>query len=114
MELVAKHADIWNLPAHTLDRLEETRPRAGSAKVSIQQLVALIPSEDVRATVTETAQRRFAWMGRGLVIGDPDEVVTHFEALQDRGVERVYTWFADFAVPDTLRLFGNEVIGAFA
>jgi alkanesulfonate monooxygenase SsuD/methylene tetrahydromethanopterin reductase-like flavin-dependent oxidoreductase (luciferase family) len=112
MELVAKHADIWNLPAHALDRLEEVRPRAGSAKVSIQQLIALIPSEDARAAVTDTARRRFSWMGGGLVIGDPDEIVTHFTALRERGVERVYAWFADFAVPDTLRLFGNEVIGA--
>ncbi len=112
MELVAKHADIWNLPAHALDRLEEVRPQAGSAKVSIQQLIALIPSEDARQTVTETARRRFSWMGGGLVIGDPDEIVTHFSALRDRGVERVYAWFADFAVPDTVRLFGREVIGA--
>ena len=62
--------------------------------------------------MTETARRRFSWMGGGLLIGDPDEVVTHFSALRDRGVERVYAWFADFAVPDTLRLFGREVIGA--
>lgn len=30
--------------------------------------------------------------------------------LGDRGVERVYTWFCDFAPPDTLAAFGAEVI----
>jgi alkanesulfonate monooxygenase SsuD/methylene tetrahydromethanopterin reductase-like flavin-dependent oxidoreductase (luciferase family) len=112
MELVARHADIWNLPTHMLDRLDELKPRAAGALVSIQQLIALVPSEDVRADVTEKAQRRFGWMESGLVIGDPDELVAHFTKLRDRGVKRVYAWFADFAVPDTLRLFAGEVIGA--
>ena len=29
---------------------------------------------------------------------------------QQRGVERAYAWFTDFAVPDTLERFGDEVI----
>jgi hypothetical protein len=28
----------------------------------------------------------------------------------ERGVERVYTWFCDFAPPETLAAFGAEVI----
>lgn len=114
LELVAAHADVWNLPAHELTRLDELRPKAGTAKVSVQQLIALVPSEAARADVTDAAVRRFSWMGDGLVIGDPDEITAHFADLHDRGVERVYAWFADFAVPETLQLFGARVIAQLA
>jgi len=114
LELVAKHADVWNLPAGSVTRLEELRPHAGAAKVSVQQLVALVPSEAARAEVTETARRRFGWMGDSLLIGDPDEVTAYAAALRDRGVERLYAWFADFAVPETLTLFGERVIAQLA
>ena len=50
-------------------------------------------------------------MGETAVIGTPDELAAHFTALRARGVERVYTWFTDFAPPDTLTRFG-EVIAA--
>src|SRR5262249_47323536 len=114
LELVAAHADVWNLPAHELTRLDELRPKAGTAKVSVQQLIALVPSEAARADVTDAAVRRFSWMCAGLVIGDPDEITAHFADLHDRGVERVYAWFADFAVPETLQLFGARVIAQLA
>jgi hypothetical protein len=45
------------------------------------------------------------------VIGTGPELVDHFGRLGDRGVERVYAWFCDFAPPDTLAAFGAEVIG---
>lgn len=38
----------------------------------------------------------------------------HFGRLGDRGVERVYAWFCDFAPPDTLAAFGAEVIAPLA
>ena len=38
-------------------------------------------------------------------------ILDHFSALAERGIERVYTWFCDFAPPDTLHAFGDEVLG---
>jgi hypothetical protein len=38
--------------------------------------------------------------------------VTRLEALRADGVERFYTWFTDFAPPETLAAFGREVIAA--
>ena len=32
MELVARYADWWNVPVHELDRLDDLRDRAGSAR----------------------------------------------------------------------------------
>jgi alkanesulfonate monooxygenase SsuD/methylene tetrahydromethanopterin reductase-like flavin-dependent oxidoreductase (luciferase family) len=114
LELVAEHADWWNLPIHALDRLEELRPSAGPARLSVQQMVAFVPSEADRSRVTELAQRRFGGMGGGLVIGQADELVEHFTHAARRGVERVYTWFADFADPETLAAFGEQVVAECA
>jgi hypothetical protein len=41
-------------------------------------------------------------------------LVDHFMALHDRGVERFYTWFSDFADPETLAALGAEVIQRMA
>ena len=30
--------------------------------------------------------------------------------MAEQGVERVYTWFCDFAAPETLAEFGDDVV----
>jgi alkanesulfonate monooxygenase SsuD/methylene tetrahydromethanopterin reductase-like flavin-dependent oxidoreductase (luciferase family) len=114
LALVARYADWWNLPIYALERLEELRPSAGGARVSVQQMVAFVPDETERARVTELALRRFGVYGDGLVIGDAAQLVDHFTALHDRGVERFYTWFSDFADPETLAALGADVIEILA
>jgi alkanesulfonate monooxygenase SsuD/methylene tetrahydromethanopterin reductase-like flavin-dependent oxidoreductase (luciferase family) len=113
LELVRAHADWWNVPVHQLDRLDERKGRIGSARVSVQTMVALVPTEADRAAVTGLVARRFGGSGLGdtIVVGTAGELATHFAALRRRGVERFYVWFADFAPPGTLRRFG-EVIDA--
>jgi alkanesulfonate monooxygenase SsuD/methylene tetrahydromethanopterin reductase-like flavin-dependent oxidoreductase (luciferase family) len=110
MRLVARHADWWNIPLSSLDRLDDLRPAAGDARVSVQQMIAFVPDESVRQEITDTATRRFGVYGDGLVVGTAPELVDHFHALADRGVERVYSWFADFAPPATLAAFGHAVV----
>ena len=71
-------------------------------------MVAFVPSEAERNNVTESAHRRF---GRSTpVIGTAPELVDHFGTMAEQGIERIYTWFSDFAPPDTLHAFGQEVI----
>ncbi len=111
MELVAKHADWWNVPIHQLDRLDEMRASAGNARVSVQQMFAFVPEGVDRAEIEEPARRRFGY--HSLIVGGRDELVDHFSAMRDRGVERFYVWFADFAPPSTLEAFGAEVVSAF-
>jgi alkanesulfonate monooxygenase SsuD/methylene tetrahydromethanopterin reductase-like flavin-dependent oxidoreductase (luciferase family) len=111
MELVATYADWWNIHLGILDRFDEARPNVGDARISMQQMVAFVPSPEERASVTEIAERRYGAMG--VVVGDADELVAHFEALADKGVERVYAWFADHAQPETLAAFGETVIARF-
>lgn len=111
MGVVADFADWWNVPAHQASRLDELRPLAGAARVSLQQLVTLSAAGATRREVVELAERRFGWMGaQGRALGSGPELVVHFDALRRRGVERFYVWFTDFAPPDTLRAFGAEVI----
>jgi alkanesulfonate monooxygenase SsuD/methylene tetrahydromethanopterin reductase-like flavin-dependent oxidoreductase (luciferase family) len=113
LQAVAQHADWWNLPIYALDRLDELRPQAGAARVSIQEMIGFVPSENERANVQAAAEKRFGatGMGKTMTIGDAKELREHFAALEERGVERFYIWFLDFGKPDTLAAFGRDVIG---
>jgi alkanesulfonate monooxygenase SsuD/methylene tetrahydromethanopterin reductase-like flavin-dependent oxidoreductase (luciferase family) len=116
LELVRTHADWWNVPVHEIGRIEERRPLAGDARISVQTMVALVPSEAERAEVAAVVDRRFGRGGMGMqpVVGTVDELADHFGALRARGVERFYVWFADFAPPDTLTRFADVIDAAAA
>ncbi|MGB9307843.1 MAG: LLM class flavin-dependent oxidoreductase [Mycobacterium sp.] len=113
MELVRSYADWWNLPANHLDRLPELTPKAGKARLSVQQMVGFARSGSDPDQVRAVSARRFGNLGSGLVCGDADELIGHFAGLAAQRVERCYVWFADFAVPDSLHEFGESVIKAF-
>ncbi|OBH28029.1 NADP oxidoreductase [Mycobacterium sp. E342] len=114
MELVRRHADWWNVPANHLDKLPKLAPSAGTARVSVQQMVGFVRTGGDPDKVREVSQRRFGNLGSGLVCGDAGELIAHFTGLTAQRVERFYVWFADFAVPDSLDEFGETVIKAFA
>jgi alkanesulfonate monooxygenase SsuD/methylene tetrahydromethanopterin reductase-like flavin-dependent oxidoreductase (luciferase family) len=111
LPLVARYADWWNCPTYALDQLDELKPLAGGARMSVQRVVAVAPSAAERDEVVATAERRFGAWG-GLVAGTPDEVVAALRADRDRGAELFIVQFADFGVPATLRLFATEVAPA--
>jgi alkanesulfonate monooxygenase SsuD/methylene tetrahydromethanopterin reductase-like flavin-dependent oxidoreductase (luciferase family) len=113
MKLVAKYADWWNLPANQLDRLPRLAEAAGSARISLQQMIGFAHSDNDPAKVREVSTRRFGHLGTGLVCGDADELVAHFAGLAAQRVERCYVWFADFAAPRSLAEFGETVIKNF-
>jgi len=113
MELVRKHADWWNLQANHINRLPKLAPEAGSARISVQQMIGFVRSGSDPNTVREVSTRRFGNLGPGLVCGDADALGRHFAGLAAQRVERFYVWFADFAVPDSLHEFGESVIKAF-
>ncbi len=112
MELVAAHADWWNVHVGILDKLDEMRGRTGRARCSLQVQVAFVASGASgaqRDEIAATARRRF---GNIPVVGTGPELVEYFGSLAERGVERVYVWFCDFAPPETLAAFGEQVIGS--
>jgi len=108
LALVRDFADWWNVHVGDLDKADELRSRVGDARVSIQQMVALVGRGGDREAVTALATRRFGYSRP--VIGTGAELVDHYGRLAERGIERVYTWFCDFAPPETLAEFGEEVI----
>jgi alkanesulfonate monooxygenase SsuD/methylene tetrahydromethanopterin reductase-like flavin-dependent oxidoreductase (luciferase family) len=113
MELVRNYADWWNLQANHIDRLPKLAPAAGSARISVQQMIGFVRSGADPDTVREVSTRRFGNLGSGLVCGDADELTQHFAGLAAQRVERFYVWFADFANPDSLHEFGETVIKPF-
>ncbi|MDE0606863.1 MAG: LLM class flavin-dependent oxidoreductase [Acidimicrobiaceae bacterium] len=108
LALVARFADWWNCPIHRLGRFSEMRERVGDARSSIQLRVTFIPEGGDRVAITETALRRFSDVGH--VIGGGEELTEHFAARAAAGIERIYVWMSDFALPDTVSEFGETVI----
>jgi alkanesulfonate monooxygenase SsuD/methylene tetrahydromethanopterin reductase-like flavin-dependent oxidoreductase (luciferase family) len=115
LALVRAHADWWNVPVHELGKLPALRDQAGAARVSIQQLVALVHSEREREEMTALTQRRYAGtkLASAAVVGTAPELASHFARLHAGGVDRFYVWFADFAPVDTVHHFA-EVIASVA
>ncbi|OBK16962.1 LLM class flavin-dependent oxidoreductase [Mycobacterium asiaticum] len=113
MKLVAEHADWWNLQANHLDRLPRLADAAGSARISVQQMVGFVRAGSDPAAVQEVSNRRFEHLGTGLVCGDAEQLTAHFAGLAAQRVQRCYVWFADFAAPQSLAEFGETVIKNF-
>lgn len=115
LALVRQYADWWNVPMNQLDSFDDKRPEAGDAQVSMQLRVALVGDDAGRVEAAATARRQFGdtTMARNTVIGTVPELADRFAQLHERGVDRCYIWFADFAPVETLQRFG-EVIAAAA
>ena len=113
LELVRTYADWWNLPATYVHRLPELLPSVGSARASVQQMVGFARrGQDVTA-VSDKAQRWFGSLGSGLVCGDAAALIDHFRTLESQGAQRFYVWFSDFARPESIAEFGEDVIGGY-
>jgi alkanesulfonate monooxygenase SsuD/methylene tetrahydromethanopterin reductase-like flavin-dependent oxidoreductase (luciferase family) len=108
LALVRDFADWWNVHVGQIGKLDELRSQVGEARVSIQQMVALVARDGDREAIASLATKRFGFSRP--VIGNGAELVDHYGRLAGRGVERVYTWFCDFAPPETLAEFGEDVI----
>lgn len=114
LALVCEFADWCNLDLRHLDKysgekFEQVRAQIGKARVSIQEMAAYVPAGGDRKAIAETAAKRFGHSQP--VIGTGSELLEHYARLAERGIERVYVWFCDFAPPETLEAFGAEVIG---
>lgn len=114
LALVREFADWWNLDIRYLDEFDgsafaDLRAQAGDARVSIQEMIAYVPPGGDRQAIGDLAMRRFGYARPA--IGTGPELVEHFQRRAEQGVERIYAWFCDFAQPDTLAGFGEEVIG---
>jgi alkanesulfonate monooxygenase SsuD/methylene tetrahydromethanopterin reductase-like flavin-dependent oxidoreductase (luciferase family) len=113
MPLVGRFADWWNVPVYGVDRLDELRAQAGTARISMQRVIGLATGVADRAEVVAVAERRFGSWG-GLVAGTADEIADVLAADVRAGVEGFILQFTDFGTPETIERFATQVIPAVA
>jgi len=123
LRLVAEYADRWNLPAgyRSLDdklaafeRHREAAGRApGAIEISEQLLVCLGRSEEEVEQKWKIATRLKPFVYTGIK-GTPAQIVDELKARVAKGITMFTILFSDFAPPETLELFANEVMPAFA
>jgi alkanesulfonate monooxygenase SsuD/methylene tetrahydromethanopterin reductase-like flavin-dependent oxidoreductase (luciferase family) len=109
MPLVDRFADWWNCPGYALERLDELRPLAGNARVSVQHPIGLAAGAADRDETIATVQRRFGSWG-GVIGGTADEVAAALAGEVARGVDGFVCQFSDFGTPETIDRFMTEVI----
>jgi F420-dependent oxidoreductase-like protein len=129
LPLVARYADVWNVPTYALAELEHKREvlaaeceRIGrdpsTIRTSLEAVMVLAPDEATLAEQLAKAERRFPGSGWGLheggYIGTPAAVVDRIGTLAERGVSSFVFFTSDRAAEPTLRLFAAEVMPHFA
>lgn len=107
LQLVAQHADWWNIWIGFVDRLDDLRKSIGDARISLYTQATFIHSEETREETLAAARQLF---GEVPTTGSGPELVDYFSALAERGVERVYMTLTDLSAPETLAEFGEQVI----
>ena len=125
LPLVARYADIWNVPTYALGQIEEkiTALRSICESVgrdpqtitlSIEAVMALAPDEASLPTVRSLAEKRFGGEGFGLhdteLIGTPAQMVDRLRALVEMGFGQIVLFTHDRCSDQTLELLAAEVI----
>jgi alkanesulfonate monooxygenase SsuD/methylene tetrahydromethanopterin reductase-like flavin-dependent oxidoreductase (luciferase family) len=125
LPLVARYADVWNVPTYALGELEHKTAvlRSLCADIgrdpdtivlSVQAVMALAPDDDALPRVREFAEKRFGIPAFGLheggLIGTPPAIVDRLHELQDLGFGQIVLFTHDRGSDETLELFASEVI----
>lgn len=128
LPLVAKYADVWNVPTYALDDIEahsraldEECERLGRDPATITRSVEAVLAMSTADRLDETlavARRRYGGPGWGLeeggFLGTPDRVTDRIAALAERGFSSFIFMTHDRARTETLELFAAEVMSKFA
>ncbi|BBY30651.1 LLM class flavin-dependent oxidoreductase [Mycolicibacterium sediminis] len=127
LPLVARYADVWNVPTYALDDLErrvdllrsacaDVGRDAGEIVLSVEAVMALAPDDAALPGVRALAEKRFGGPGFGLrdggLVGTPNLVVDRIRELAAMGFGQIVLFTHDRASDRTLDLLAAEVIGA--
>ncbi len=127
LPLVARYADVWNVPTYALDQIEskiavlqslcETVGRDPQTIVlSIEAVMALAPDDASVPSVRSLAEKRFGGEGFGLhdtnLIGTPAFMVDRLGALVEMGFGQIVLFTHDRCSDQTLDLLASKVIPA--
>lgn len=125
LPLVARFADVWNVPTYGLarrqeaaaavDRLCEREDRdPATLRRSLQLVVAVAATEPELARARAVAERRYGDPSFGLreggLVGTPDQVADRLSRYVDEGWTEFALILHDRAAPETLELLSAEVL----
>ncbi len=123
--LVARFADVWNIPTYGIAGWEESRRRLEDAcsalgrdpsaiRVSLQGVLALAPDDASLSRARAEAERRYGSEGWGLeaggFVGTPPMVLDRIRELADMGVSLFVFVPHDRADPRTMGLLADQVL----
>jgi alkanesulfonate monooxygenase SsuD/methylene tetrahydromethanopterin reductase-like flavin-dependent oxidoreductase (luciferase family) len=125
LPLVARYADVWNVPTYALGELEhkvsvlrsmceDIGRDPATIVLSVEAVMALAPDEASLPKTRDIAERRFGGPGFGLreggLIGTADVIVQRLRELQTLGFQQVVLFTHDRASDETLDLLASRVI----
>jgi alkanesulfonate monooxygenase SsuD/methylene tetrahydromethanopterin reductase-like flavin-dependent oxidoreductase (luciferase family) len=126
--LVARYADVWNVPTYGLGRWEQVTAALDAAceavgrdpsalRRSLEAVLVLGRDDDAVHAATAWAERRFPGPGWGLAeggfVGTPAAVVDRIGACVEKGITQFVFFLHDRGERDTLELLAEGVIAQF-
>ncbi|HEY7915487.1 MAG TPA: TIGR03560 family F420-dependent LLM class oxidoreductase [Acidimicrobiales bacterium] len=128
LPLVARYADVWNIPTYGLSDWEASWRTLESEcagigrdpatiRRSLQAVLVLAPDEPSLSAARSTAERRYGserWgVDAGGYVGTPSMVCDRIGQLVDEGISLFIFLTHDRADPRTLELFARDVLPEF-
>ncbi|WP_218893679.1 LLM class flavin-dependent oxidoreductase [Mycolicibacterium vinylchloridicum] len=125
LPLVARYADVWNVPTYALGEMEHKLAvlRAlcedigrdpATIVMSVEAVLAIAADEAALADVRRLAEKRFGGPGFGLhdggLIGTPQAIVDRLGQLREMGFGQVVLFTHDRASDASLELLAGEVL----
>lgn len=127
LPLVARYADVWNVPISALAELERKRDVLSACcadigrdpadiVLSVAAVMALAPDDATLHEVREVAEKRFGAPAFGLheggLVGTAPQIVDRIKELEELGFGQIVLFTHDRGSDPTLELLASRVIGA--
>jgi alkanesulfonate monooxygenase SsuD/methylene tetrahydromethanopterin reductase-like flavin-dependent oxidoreductase (luciferase family) len=125
LPLVARYADVWNVPTYALGEIERKAAvlEAQCARIgrdpatirrSLEAVMVLAPDDAALDEARAKGERRFGGQGWGLheggYVGTPNAIVDRIGEHAAMGITEFIFFLHDRAAPATLELLANEVL----
>ncbi|MCV7279566.1 LLM class flavin-dependent oxidoreductase [Mycolicibacterium flavescens] len=125
LPLVARYADVWNVPTYALGELrhkvsalralcDEVGRDPSTIVLSVEAVMALAPDDRALPEVRQLAEKRFGMPAFGLhdggLVGTPSAVVDRLGELTEMGFGQIVLFTHDRGSDETLDLLAAEVI----
>jgi alkanesulfonate monooxygenase SsuD/methylene tetrahydromethanopterin reductase-like flavin-dependent oxidoreductase (luciferase family) len=127
LPLVARYADVWNVPTYALGELEhkvdvlrticaDIGRDPDTIVLSVEAVMALAPDDAALPKVREFAEKRFGGPGFGLreggLVGTAPQIVDRIKELEALGFRQIVLFTHDRASDETLERLASTVISA--